>query len=473
MLGYVSPLEWVLAAVIVLLSYVLMVWQFDALKVFEPRLVMGFYYVHIAAHLAPSIYFLFDPTKPASYRYFWACVLTSLLIPLGGLLGRLILPVSERMVTRYFRAPVDVSPGVIRTGRWFVVGMAVLGLILLVTYIRKAPHYPLKEMIIAQVASEELAVMRRQSMGQDIGYLYTVGRAFFMPFLFVATLAMWRYEPHRMMKLLYLGVFLMVMVYNSYSSAKTPVVVLFVMGFCLFFQRRIIPAETRRSEAAGKPRRRRAASFVALAMTVIIAVGYPLFIWQYKPLGQNHPIWEVLVTGVLHRIVLRPAINSYNAYEVFPHVRDYTYFGDVQKLAAVTGAQSVNLSQLIAAYKEGQAVKIVVKGTQSTNSPPTSVGTFYAQGGWLVLVLGMLLAAMMLQVFQNIFVASHLKTPIHQAMFGVLMYSAGLRLNMSEFHSVLLSEAFVPITLFLTIYTIVWRTRILPVPAPRAVKATG
>jgi hypothetical protein len=456
----VSAIEIVLAVLLIAISWLVMVWQFGALRWWEPRLLIGYYYIHVAAHLIPSIVFMQDLNRPGRYRYFWGCVITALLIPLGGLLGRLVMPLRERAITAYFRAPVDSSPRALRASRLFILGLGAVAVILLVTYVQKVPNYPLREMLLEEVTGDDLKSSRRESLNEETGYVYTVARAFLMPSLFVSVLALWRFERRRLVKLLYVVFLVVVLGYNSYTSAKTPVVVLFVLGFCLFFQRRLIPTPVKAAAATRRPRRRMLA-WGALAVTLLAGVAYPVFIFQYKSAGQKLTLGELLVQGILFRVVLKPAENSYTAFEMFPKYRDYTYFADIGRLAAVFGIEHVNLSQLTSSYKEGRPTKIAVGSTVVTNAPPTTVGTFYAQGGWLAVILGTMLAAMVLQVMQGLFVAHGAKLPLHQAQYAVLMF-ATLRLSMGHFHSILLSEAIVPVTVCFITYEMLRRLRVMP-----------
>jgi hypothetical protein len=193
---------------------------------------------------------------------------------------------------------------------------------------------------------------------------------------------------------------------------------------------------------------------VLFAVVAIGMLGYPLLVFLYRPLGQDNPLWYVLVYGVFGRIFFRPALNAYYAFEIFPQHHPFTWFADVSTWAQLRGIEFINISTVVSGYR------VDAQGA----APPPSIGTFYAELGWPGVVLGALFAAALFKAVENIFFNARRIDAIHLALYSVLVYGA-FRFNWGYFHPIVKTECILPTLVALAAWNL-WRRLDWSLPYP-------
>lgn len=125
---------------------------------------------------------------------------------------------------------------------------------------------------------------------------------------------------------------------------------------------------------------------VILTLLAAGAVAYPLFIFLLKPFGAQNDLLTILKTGIFNRLFLRPALNGYFTFEIFPFYLPFTKLANIGDIAALMNWPYIPLSKEVAFYRFGRIM----------NSPPPAMGAFYAQGGWAMIILGTTFSAVVL-----------------------------------------------------------------------------
>jgi hypothetical protein len=182
-----------------------------------------------------------------------------------------------------------------------------------------------------------------------------------------------------------------------------------------------------------KNAKRKFSVFIILSFSV--ALTYPLLIFSKLPVASQG--LGYLIKHVFLRIFYKPAINSHAAFEVFPNLMNFTYFHDISLYAKVFDFVYIPMSSLIASYR-GM--------TEMTQSPPAAVGNFYAQGGWVVIIGGVLLASVIFRCTEYLILTINRKTVLQVSLYSLLIYAA-FRFSWANFHTILFTESIMPLVL--------------------------
>lgn len=427
-------------------SMVLMVRFFGLLNLRSPSVVGVLYLGNLLFAFAPSIGYLGDPSRPSAGSFFLACALTSFLIPIGALISRVILTGSAREPRRLIGRPFNDDPVDERAVVRLISFLAVVVLVLLGVLVLQTGSIPIRSLLLDGTSSSSLREQRRAASG--VGTILNVTRLFLVPFLVALIFASWdllRRWRHRWLATI---ACLTGFVFNAYTSRKTPVVVLFFMALVIWLHYQQGSRDPRRVSLR-RWRWLKAWRRLIGALAVVGLVGYPVFVFTLKPFGAERPIGEILTTGVFSRVIDAPSNSSYLTFELFPSQYDHTNGLDIPLVAAVTGGEFVNLSSITA----------VRKGFDSdANSPPSSIGAFYAAGGWAAIVFGVLVASMLFSAMEYLLRRAVRFHQLHLALYAVLLYGA-IRFSIGYFSAILVTETIVPIILVLVGWHLVWNPR--------------
>lgn len=432
----------VISLLLVLLAFVLMKATCRITRLRQPTFLGFAFLSFIVMQYIPSLIFLADEALVQSRRFFWACTLALVMMALGGAFINLILRFRPERIGEFYRVAVNTAPT--RRTRSFVYVYGIVCALIFVMYLIEVPAYPLFLLLTGRIGTAEANALRNIVLGPDMGsslwYLYGVSRSALMPWLFVLVFSIWPYFV-KSERFLMASFMIMVLVYNSWSGAKTPTAMIFALSALVMLMRtnknigrRKVPGFSRR---VSHQRERLLALFMLL-----LAVSYPVFIFRFKSFGQDRSLLDILYTGVLRRVAYIPAFTSYLQFEYFPAVFNFTYLRDIPMFAALIGAEPINLSIL---------TSLTAYGTDSY-APPTTVGNFYAQAGFLMVILGFFLVGVMCQAMQVWVIRWVPKGPFSLAIMSVLCYG-GFRISMSDFYSVFLSETIVPTLLVVGLWT--------------------
>lgn len=400
---------------------------------------------HVAFGVVPAATFVHQPGRPRAPIYLAACLLATPLLLLGLSLGHLVATGRLGQPPSVIGRDTEVSGAGARRVRSFLWLLILASLLLTLVYVVRVRQFPLKALLVDAVSSEALRSQRETASTQ--GTIFSIVRLFVMPFLFACVLTSWRVirdAGQRWVGLLGLFVALF---YNSFSSRKTPVVVLFAIALLVWLhERRTGRAQSLRSLLPQALLRRRRRVLVLLGIAALVGlVGYPLLIFSFKPFAANRSADQVFVQGILLRVAEVPASNSYYAFELYPGAGGgYTNGRDINLVASLAGRPPVDLSSQVARRQGFDA---------SVNSPPASVGAFWAEGGWFGIGFGAFGAGAIFGLVEGI-LARRKPDPIVLAFYVLLLFAA-FRFSFGYFHAILLSETFLPMLGFL----LLWRPR--------------
>jgi len=434
------PLYWFAGIIAFTLSAILMAKHFALIKKhslnFEVIQVM--YVCHICQQFAASIFLLLDNTANAAPEYFLACALTALLIPIGGLIGNATLPVAETRRNLFRRSPVSNDPNVRRStyNFFFVLFTSCLAAFIFNIWFQRT--MPLRMLVtgVGMSDPEALSIARRDAVG--LGRFFGIVRVFYMPLLFMLGAMGMSYFKFRASKLLSLVSVGMALIYNAWAANKTPVAMLFLCLVLILLLKNEewirtahLPQVQSVLKKAAIRNRRRIYSYIFLF--VLLMISYPFFVFLLLPVSINGIGY--LTSQIFLRIVFKPAVNTYMAFEAFASSLSYTHFADIKMVADLFGERYLPLSMEIAIYR----------GMDSfVTAPPAAIGNFYAQGGWIVLVVGVAFAAALFKIIENILYRARVKTLVHLTLYTLLLYGA-FRFSWANFHTILATETMTPL----------------------------
>jgi hypothetical protein len=413
------------------------------------------YFFHLIQQTGASIVFLSDPQYVFRGQFFLACSIAAVLIPIGGFLGSILLPVSPRQIVKFRCVPLDDSSYIYGRTTLFFLIYSSFCLFLFVSYIQNVGSSPLLGLITGRLNPLDAAFARAESGAGSVGLIYGIGLRFFMPFLFVVAFIGSNYFREFSLRILCLLMMVVAFLYNGWASDKTPVAMLFFLVMISLFlrhrQERLFTPYALKSfrRLSHQFVKRKRGFYIAVVVSGVMLFAYPVFVFSLKPAGEQGLAYIIL--HVFLRIVWKPALTGYAAFDAFSTTYSFTGFADIKKLADLVGWEYVDLSKLMAVYQG-------MPTSTNANTPPPAVGNFYAQGGWLVIVFGVLLASFVFKFTENIICRARVKTIVHQALYALLLFGA-FRFSWASFHTILASEVIVPIMLVLGIWALVRRSR--------------
>jgi hypothetical protein len=427
-----------------LVALALMLLFFGLARPFTPNVILVMFLFHVLQHVIPSLVMLRDPQALASSVYVTATLVTALLIPVGGMLGNLAVPTTQTDVRRFLREPLDVRTSTRRQVGLFFAGWVILSAVLLLLYVKAVPSSPLIGLLSGSLDPETAQLARRSALAGGVGRIFGVGLRFVMPLTFILALIGVTYFKSAFTRLGCVVGLLIPLVYNAWSSQKDPVAMLFVLAAVIILLRReetVIRFRMARlvEKVRGRLRARRVRTVLALTIAVVPVIAYPLYVLQHTALSRYQDIGYMLEHVVVRRIFWLPASASYAAFEAFTFSWDYTKFMDIRGLALLTGGNYISLSSDIAVY---------VGFSSFVNFPPSAIGNLYAQGGWLVLIAGVVLGAALFKAIENIIVRHRTKSPPVLALYALLLYGA-FRFSWTSLHTIWMTETIMP--LFITL----------------------
>ncbi len=412
---------YLLSGVMAALSFALMWRHFPLGQNKRPGVMWVLYFFHMTAQFIPAVLFLTDPTKPAAVPCLAASALTAVLIPLGGMLANLMIENADRVhvgdVDRLMKSD-DVS----NRGVWrFTMVLSFCAAAIFCWYVYVVPVIPLLN-LFADVSYKDM--MADRNAASNAGLTFGWARVFLMPLLFLCLLLSWNTAKLVRQKIIIVLLMVMVMVYNGYTTEKAPVAMLFVMAFFAWFYL----IDFGFNDGLRKMLRK----LVVPAVLAALMIGYPVFVFSTTDVWKNG-IGYILKVGVLDRIFLRPAINGYYAFEIFPDVYPYTFGQNILKVARLMGWPNWPLSEEVGYYKYLSVM----------NAPPPSVGTFYAMAGWPLVVLGVLWSSFLFRAGEVLLLTRPQRTALEVALYIMLLYAA-FRFSWTSFHSILGTEMMMP-----------------------------
>lgn len=404
----------VLAAV----SLFLMCRFFQLRQFWRPGVIHWLYGFHMTAQWMPGIFFFFESERTAGAPFFLAMSLAAVLIPLGGVAVAYIFPHTRQIDA--LSSPKDKGIGAEKDMTAFFPLLFAAVFVTIGFYVQAVPKSPLIDLLQGHSA---VSVMQSRLAASDAGYVYGLARIFMMPFAFIFCLMAWRRKQGFVVSLALATVMAATLAYNGYNTEKMPVAMIFLLGLMCF----VYKADFTRKGINWR-------YLWPILLLVVLILAYPVLVFLFTPNVVGKGFFYLFKVGIFDRIFLRPAVNAYYAFELFPHFYPYTCFQDVVKLANVMDWPVFRLPQEVAMYKYGI----------SMNAPPPSVGNFYAQAGWLGVVLGTVAAAFIFRLLEAFLLSRPRQTAIEFCLYMMLLYGA-FRFSWSNFHNIFLTETIVPV----------------------------
>ncbi len=427
-----------------------MVVYFRLQEVFSLNVILVMYVCHIIQQLGASIFLLSDPSAIAAPTYFVACALTALLIPIGGMLGHAVLPAQNRHQQRFHRSAVADNIETRRAIWVFLLLLSGFCLLLFLFYVSQVPSSPLLKLVTGKIGGGvDAQLARREGDAGALGRIFGMGIVFFMPFLFLISMIGLGYFRSTVAKLACIPAMTIAILYNAWAMDKTTVAMLFLLASIILLMKkqevegsRIHRVQQIDKKATAKKKRR---IWLLFGVFSLLMVGYPVLVFVFT-LSEGTGL-GYMISHVFLRLVYKPAINSYTAFEAFTYYWNFTFFTDIKLFTSLFGLPYFDMSEAIAVYK-GQ--------DPFNNAPPTAIGNFYGQGGWTVLVVGVLFAAALFKVVENWFYHVKNKSPVHIALYALLLYGA-FRFSWANYHTILMTETILPLILLLLLWNLVFR----------------
>ena len=395
-----------------------MSWRFDLLKILRPTAIQILFVSHVLAQFIPSIYFCINLGTEAAQHYLMATSAANLLIPFGGILADLTLRPGKKPI--FYAHPYAEDRATIRRFSLFFFMYFCFCLIVFVFYVRQANSFPIFDLLMGVTDAEQHSLARREAT--TAGRIYGIGLVFFFPVLFVLSFLSLSYLRSRWLKWMARTAVIMSLIYNAWPGSKIPIAMLFVISVFAYLIR---------SNRKGNPKKR-FQILLFCSVLVFISAMYPILVYLLLPVGEMG--LGYLIEATWQRIFFKPAENTLAAFTLYSGGQ-YTGLASISTFASLAGVEHINLSKQVAIFRGFG---------EFTNSPPASIGTFYAQGGWPAIFIGIVFAAYLFRAFELLLHSYQSTTPIQITAAALLLWGA-FRFSWANFHNLLFSETFLPL----------------------------
>lgn len=233
----------VIGLIAILLSAYLMWRRWNNLATGE-LVIPTLYVCHILMTAFPALIFALTP---ADYNhgadYFLASALAALLIPAGASLADHCFAWFRQVRGKSVQIaafPDENAAFENRAVLTFITAIAAACICVFIAYVLRAPHIPMWDLITG--VPHATILERREEMNQS-GYIFGVFRNFVMPLLFVMLLLVWTQLRGIAIKLVAAALIAMIFIYGGFTSQKTPIASLFVMGIIAYVMT-LLPLKT-------------------------------------------------------------------------------------------------------------------------------------------------------------------------------------------------------------------------------------
>lgn len=406
-------------------------WRYGLFTITKISVIQVMFISHLLVQMVPSIVLAIDPSNSEAFTYAIYCALSAVLIPMGAALADVTL--RGRKHGEFYITPVrnDLEFRK-RFARFFIAYM--LGcLLIFISYIVRVPSFPIRELLFG--INDILGYQESRRSASTLGYAYGVALRFLMPILFLLGIMSRRYFTSRPLRSVGVLAVVVAITYNAWPGSKTPVATLFLMATILIVVRSSEASRLQTTEGSlpvvreqGKSQKRKVRLAIAISLAAIL---YPVGMFMLLPAGQLG--LGYVFESVLLRIFFKPAENTYMAFELFKN-ENYTYFADIYRLSQLFDFKHISLSEEVASFRGLSGI---------TNAPPASIGNFFAQGGGVVVIIGVIVAGFLFRMSEIVLRQQMIKTPLTIALYVALIFGA-FRFSWGNFYNLIFSELFVP-----------------------------
>lgn len=382
---------------------------------------------HMAFFVYPAFAFARAGERPAADSMFGAAVLSVFILLVIIVISRPLSspanPVgSSKMALS--EAPISGSQSVAAL-RMLVV-FSVLNLIALVLMYRAAGNWPVLQLLRGGSALDlrdaRFLVTRQQSP------IVALAPVTFAPIV-IATASLVRTSLSTGWRTVRLVAIVIAFVVATFPGNKLPFGILLAVWFL---------------GSQWGPKKMRASSR-ALIMPIVLVVGisaYALLI--FRTLGvQTGGIIETFREDIVGRAVRDPANSSYAAFETYPSKLPHTVFRDINEVAFILGEPWRNLSREAAAALGFSA---------ATNSPPSTIGRFYAQLGIEMVAVGWSAVVIAFVRIENILLTRDRLGGFSGRLWWVMLTIGALKVSIGDAYQVFSSETVIPVAVAVAIF---------------------
>lgn len=414
------------------ISLILMQYLIRVLDVKRLTIPGFFYLTYIAIIFIPSIFIVIKKPEPYSYRYFFAFNSVLLLFPLGIFFINFILKFKPDSIKKYFSKPIlkEKSSSLLQIifFIFFLIALSLLCLFMLES-IAKTKTIPLFAMLTQSEKYSTIVQLREESyklLYSPLSYAYALLRNFLFPLLVIFSFGMYLTHRERKWLLIFFVTLPLALFYAAYSGAKEPVV---IIVFLLFFYYYIYKK--------GQIRKK------TILISILTIFVYPLFVIVMLSFGTGRSIGSMIL-AIGNRLFYDPALTQYYYFEIFPYKVDFLYGRSLPKLAWLLGMEPFDINKAVAHHVYGPVLRL-----ESIEMAGGFLGNFYADFGFMGVLLGTFLAGLVLQLIQ-IYMLRRQKTVANLSAYVFMVY-VSLFINLTTFTSVLLSRGLILALLFLII----------------------
>jgi len=395
--------------------------------------IPGFFYLtYIAIIFIPSIFIVIKKPEPYCYLYFFAINSVLLAFPLGIFFINFLFKFKPGKIKEYFsKLTLKEKSSFLLQIIFFVFFLIALSLLCLfmLESIAKLKTIPLFAMITRLEKYSTLVQMREESyklLYSPFSYAYALLRNFLFPLLVIFSFGMYLTYRKRKWLLIFFVTLSLALFYAAYSGAKAPVA---IIVFLLFLYYYIYKGVNIRKK------------FILIFIFFVFA--YPLLVIAMLSYGTGRSIGSMIL-AIGNRLFYDPALTQYYYFEIFPSKVDFLYGRSIPKLAWILGMEPFDINKAVAHHVYGPSLKV-----ESIAMSGGFIGNFYADFGFIGILLGTFLIGLLLQLIQ-IYILRSQKTVVNLSAFVFMVY-VSLFINLTTFTSVLLSRGLILALLFLII----------------------
>lgn len=413
-LNYIPSAFGVLVAGVLLLSLWMMHCAVGLLDLRRITFPAFWFLLYLATVLVPGLVVASERQHANEPAFLFSIVITLLTVPGGMLVVNFLTGFKRGEIRDFFARPLTDGP---RSLHWLMLywGAVLLGVLLVLQYLREVPSIPLLYMLRHPGAAAEVVLLREDSfklLKSPLLYFYDVLRRVGFPILVAIAFGEYLRTRRRGWLVAFVAVLLVGVTFASLSLAKAPVALIALIG-CFYWY----------LHKGGR------LSLRALLGGMSVVLLFPLVVLLRLSANADVTVL-ILLQAILRRLFVLPAQILYAYFEIFPRSVAFLHGRTIGRVAWLMGEPVFDLSNYAFTY-------VFPGGVDSGAAPAAFIGFFYADFGLPGVVLGGVLAGALMQLVQ-VYLIRRRKTVLGLAAYA-FMYWAFWQINLAALPQTMLS----------------------------------
>lgn len=363
--------------------------------------IAAWFWTHVIFVVIPSLFAYHFEAGNHPVRFMIAVVSSLIFVPFGVLIGHRICRARKGAVRAYYLKPVTGQAADAHSFATIILLACCVGLA--IYHATQLTSVPLLYVIQNPGEAAKASLLREQAvklLESNMAYAYDVLAKVMFPILVMITGIRWLYLKTAWNRTLFLGTFILAVLYCGMTLEKSPVGLAVLCLVLAIYMRR--KGEFRKE----------------IFLVPIGIFGFPILVFLYEFANSNLNTGHDLLDAVAVRLFYGGSQVLFYYFDLVPETLPYQNGATIGKLALLMGMPQSKIANYVGLRIDPSLPKSV-----SANAP--FLGTLYADWGMTGVMVGCIATGIILALIQN-YLISRPKTLRNMCIYGFVMLKVTL-----------------------------------------------